>query len=62
MLIWKEKLEEELSKQRELSSQLQMRLDGNAAEYRNEIQKLTLAKDELVKKNKTLRLEKKGHD
>ena len=39
-----------------------MRIDGNATEYCNELQKLTDAKDELVKKNKTLRQEKKGNN
>ena len=38
-----------------------MKLDGNAAEYRNEIQKLTGQKDELVGKNKVFQREKKGN-
>ena len=33
---------------------LQMKLDGNVAEYRNEIQKLTGQEDELVGKEKGL--------
>ena len=62
MLIQKEKLEDDLRKQRQFSSQLQMKLDGSAAEYCNELQKRTDAKDELVKENKTLRQEKKGNN
>ncbi|CAN6330358.1 unnamed protein product [Urochloa humidicola] len=50
-----EELEDELRKSRKHASNLQMRLDGNAAEYRNEIQTLTAAKDELIEKNKKLR-------
>ena len=38
-----------------------MKLDGNAAKFRNEIQELTTQKDDLVRKNKALRREKKGN-
>ena len=40
---------------------LQMKLDGNATEYHNEVQELTGQKDDLVKKNKVLHREKKGN-
>jgi hypothetical protein len=36
-----------------------MRLDGNTAEYRNEVQKITAQKDEYLG-NKVLHREKKG--
>jgi len=55
------KLEEDPQKQKDLSSRLQMKLDSNAAEYHNEIQKFTEQKDELVCKNKSLCHEKKGN-
>ncbi|KAG2565012.1 hypothetical protein PVAP13_7NG006424 [Panicum virgatum] len=53
------KLEEDLQKQKDLSSRLQMKLDSNAAEYHNEIQKFAEQKDELVRNNKSLHHEKK---
>jgi hypothetical protein len=52
-----EHLEEQLKQSRELALRLRMRLDGNTAEYLNEIQWLTTEKDVLVAKNKTLHRE-----
>ena len=53
-------LREQLKEQKALSLKLQERLDGNAAEYHNEIQKLTAQKDNVVGKNKSLRQKNKG--
>jgi len=53
------KLEEDLQKQRDLASWLQMKLDSNVTEYHNVIQKLVEQKDEFIRKNKSLRHDKK---
>jgi len=53
------KLEEDLQKQRDLASRLQMKLDSNVTEYNNVIQKLVGQKDEFIRKNKSLRHDKK---
>ena len=53
-----EKLEEELKKAKQQASNLQIRLDRNAVEYRNEVQVLTAAKDGLVDQNKSLTAQK----
>ena len=37
-----ERLEDELKKSRQLASNLQIRLDGNTVEYRNEVQAVRL--------------------
>ena len=54
-------VEEEQQNQKAHAARLQMKLDGNAAEFRNEIQELTNQKDDLIKKNKVLHREKKGN-
>ena len=55
------RLRKQLKEQKALSLKLQEKLDANAAEYHNEIQKLTAKKDEVVGKNKSLRLKNKGN-
>ena len=60
-IIRADKLEEDLQNQKAHAVKLQIKLDGNAAEYRNEIQKLTGQKDKLIGKNKVLLREKKGN-
>jgi uncharacterized coiled-coil DUF342 family protein len=48
-------LEKKLEKLKKHSMVLQSKLDGAFAQYHNEVQELQAKRDELIKKNKTLR-------
>jgi FtsZ-binding cell division protein ZapB len=55
-----EALEEQLAKARKHSAMLQSKLDGAFAQYHNEVQDMQAKRDELVRKNKSLRNKNKG--
>jgi hypothetical protein len=55
-----EALEEQLMKAQKHSSMLQSKLDGTFAQYHNEVQDMQAKSDELVRKNKSLRIKNKG--
>jgi FtsZ-binding cell division protein ZapB len=55
-----EALEEQLVKARKHSAMLQSKLDGAFAQYHNEVQDMQAKRDELVRKNKSLRNKNKG--
>jgi hypothetical protein len=55
-----EALEEQLVKARKHSSMLQTKLDSTFAQYHNEVQDMQAKSDELVRKNKSLRIKNKG--
>jgi hypothetical protein len=55
-----EALEEQLVKAQKHSSMLQSKLDGTFAQYHNEVQDMQAKSDELVRKNKSLRIKNKG--
>jgi hypothetical protein len=50
-----EALEEELAKAAKHSDMLQSKLDGDFAQYHNEVWDMQVKSDELVRKNKSLR-------
>lgn len=54
-------LSQELAKEREYSSQLPMKYDGQAVEYHNTVQQLEEGKDRLQKRNKALKHQLKGN-
>jgi FtsZ-binding cell division protein ZapB len=54
-----EALEKELDKLKKHSTLLQSKLDGTFAQYHNEVQKMKAKKDNLVRKNKSLRQKNK---
>jgi FtsZ-binding cell division protein ZapB len=55
-----EALERELDKARKHSALLQSKLDGAFAQYHNEEQEMQAKRDDLVRKNKSLRQKNKG--
>jgi hypothetical protein len=55
-----EALEKELSKARKHSAMLQSKLDGDFAQYHNEVQEMQAKSDGLIRKNKSLRQKNKG--
>jgi FtsZ-binding cell division protein ZapB len=59
-VLWAESLEKELNKAWKHSAILQSKLDGAFAQYNNEVQDIQVKRDELVRKNKSLRPKNKG--
>jgi FtsZ-binding cell division protein ZapB len=55
-----EALEKELDKSKKHSALLQSKLDGAFAQYHNEVQEMQAKRDDLVRKNKSLRQKNKG--
>jgi FtsZ-binding cell division protein ZapB len=55
-----ESLEKELNKARKHSTMLQSKLDGAFAQYHNEVQEMQAKRDDLIRKNKSLRQKNKG--
>jgi FtsZ-binding cell division protein ZapB len=55
-----EALEKELNKVRKHSAMLQSKLDGDIAQYHNEVQEMQAKGDELIRKNKSLCQKNKG--
>jgi FtsZ-binding cell division protein ZapB len=55
-----ESLEKELNKARKHSTMLQSKLDGAFAQYHNEVQEMQVKRDDLIRKNKSLRQKNKG--
>jgi FtsZ-binding cell division protein ZapB len=55
-----EALEEQLAKAQKHSAMLQSKLDDTFAQYYNEVQDMGAKRDELVRKNKSLRNKNKG--
>jgi FtsZ-binding cell division protein ZapB len=55
-----EALEKELNKSKKHSALLQSKLDGAFAQYYNEVQETQAKRDDLVRKNKSLRQKNKG--
>jgi FtsZ-binding cell division protein ZapB len=55
-----EALEEQLVKARKHSAMLKSKLNGAFAQYHNEVQDIQAKRDELVRKNKSLRNKNKG--
>jgi FtsZ-binding cell division protein ZapB len=53
-------LEKELNKARKHSTMLQSKLDGAFAQYHNEVQEMQAKRDDLIRKNKSLRQKNKG--
>jgi FtsZ-binding cell division protein ZapB len=59
-VLWAEALHEQLTKARKHSTMLQLKLDGAFTQYHNEVQDIQAKRDELVRKNKSLRNKNKG--
>jgi FtsZ-binding cell division protein ZapB len=55
-----EGLEKELDKLKKHSALLQSKLEGTFTQYHKEVQEMQAKRDELIKKNKTLRKKNKG--
>ena len=55
-----EGLEKELDKSKKHAALLQSKLDGAFAQYHNEVQEMQAKRDDLVRKNKSLRQKNKG--
>jgi hypothetical protein len=55
-----EALEEQLEKARKHSAMLQSKLDGTFTQYHNKVQDMQAKRDELLRKNKSLRNKNKG--
>jgi FtsZ-binding cell division protein ZapB len=55
-----ETLEKELTKARKHSTMLQSKLDGVFAQYHNEVQEMQAKRDDLIRKNKSLRQKNEG--
>lgn len=55
-----ETLEKELDKSRKHSALLQSKLDTSFTKYHNKVQDMEAKKDDLIKKNKSLRQKNKG--
>jgi FtsZ-binding cell division protein ZapB len=53
-------MEKELSKARKHATLLQSKLDGAFSQYHNEVQEMQAKKDDLIRKNKSLRQKNKG--
>ena len=53
-------LEKELDKSKKHSVLLQSKLDGAFAQYHNEVQEMQAKRDDLIRKNKSLRQKNKG--
>jgi FtsZ-binding cell division protein ZapB len=54
-----ETLEKELDKSKKHSALLQSKLDGAFAQYHNEVQEMQVKRDDLIRKNKSLRQKNK---
>jgi FtsZ-binding cell division protein ZapB len=52
-------LEKELDKSKKHSALLQSKLDGAFAQYHNEVQEMQVKRDDLIRKNKSLRQKNK---
>jgi Skp family chaperone for outer membrane proteins len=59
-VLWAEALEDQLVKSWKHAAMLQSKLDSAFAQYHNEIQDMQAKRDELVRKNKSLRNKNKG--
>jgi FtsZ-binding cell division protein ZapB len=55
-----EALEKELNKARKRAAMMQSKLDGAFAQYHNEVQEMQAKRDDLIRKNKSLRQKNKG--
>jgi FtsZ-binding cell division protein ZapB len=55
-----EALKKEMEKSKKHLALLQFKLDGAFAQYHNEVQEMQAKKEELIRKNKTLRQKNKG--
>jgi hypothetical protein len=55
-----EDLEKELEKSKKHSMLLQSKLDGAFPHYHNEVQEMQVKRDDLIRKNKSLRQKNKG--
>jgi uncharacterized coiled-coil DUF342 family protein len=55
-----EALEKELKKSKKHSALLQSKLDGAFTQYHNEVQEMQAKRDDLIRKNKSLRQKNKG--
>jgi FtsZ-binding cell division protein ZapB len=55
-----EALEKDLNKAKKHSALLQSKLDGDFAQYHNEVQEMQAKSDDLVRKNKSLCQKNKG--
>jgi hypothetical protein len=55
-----EAMEKELDKSKKHSSLLQSKLDGTFTQYHNKVQKMQAKRDNLIRKNKSLRQKNKG--
>ena len=53
-------LEKELDKSKKHVALLQSKLDGTFAQYHNEVQEMQAKRDDLIRKNKSLRQKNKG--
>jgi FtsZ-binding cell division protein ZapB len=60
MVLRAEALEKELDKSKKHSALLQSKLDGTFAQYHNEVQEMQAKRDDLIRKNKSLRQKNKG--
>jgi FtsZ-binding cell division protein ZapB len=60
MVLRAEALERELDKARKHSALLQSKLYGAFSQYHNEVQEMQAKRDDLVRKNKSLRQKNKG--
>jgi hypothetical protein len=59
-VLWAEALEDQLLKSRKHAATMQSKLDAAFAKYHNDIQDMQAKRDDLVRKNKTLRNKNKG--
>jgi FtsZ-binding cell division protein ZapB len=55
-----EALEKEINKARKHAAMMQSKLDGAFAQYHNEVQEMQAKRDDLIRKNKSLRQKNKG--
>jgi FtsZ-binding cell division protein ZapB len=54
-----EALEKEINKARKHAAMMQSKLDGAFAQYHNEVQEMQAKRDDLIRKNKSLRQKNK---
>jgi DNA polymerase III delta prime subunit len=59
-MLHAESLKKELDKSKKHSSLLQSKLDSAFAQYHNEVQEMQAKRDDLIRKNKSLRRKNKG--
>jgi FtsZ-binding cell division protein ZapB len=60
IVLHAEALEKELEKSKKHSALLQYKLDGAFTQYHNEVQEMQTKRDDLIRKNKSLRQKNKG--